>query len=92
MLLLTNGPSIVAVRLGASRISSVIDRFDGLRWCSEVTITGSNSSAQPSNHNSALTKPRLSVSASSTLIDHAPDGVTKPEMLLLPFTLDVKDK
>ena len=91
-LLSANGPSMVAVRLGASRTSRVNDSLDGLRWCSGTAITGSNCSTHPSNHNSALITPNVSVSSNSTLIDHEPDGVTIPLRLFVPLKLETNVK
>ena len=85
ILLFTRGPSTETVRLGASLTSREIFSFDGRRWYSDVAIIGSNSSVHPPNQSSALISPRFSVSLSSILIDHEPDGDTTPEMLLLPM-------
>ena len=92
MLLFASGPSMVAVRFGASRTSRLIGNVLALRCCSETVIEGSNSSFHPSNHNSALINPRFSVSSNSTFIDHEPEGVTIPLRLFVPLKLETKVK
>ena len=89
MLLLANGPSRVAVSVGASRMSNTMAVVDGRKWNCTGVMLGSEVSCQPEKPSDAERFVLVSNGSNSTSMLHVPSKPIGEERLIEPFTEDV---